>query len=122
MEGKFPHPSLDVEVEVRSMGGEEKTEEAMPRGKFKKYLPSGYASGYASGNIFAMPQGKFKKIFALWLCFRLRLRQYFRYASGKFKKYLPSGYASGYASGNFFQNFQIDSPRQRPKLHFRLRP
>ncbi|KRY49227.1 hypothetical protein T03_9333 [Trichinella britovi] len=93
MEGKFPHPSLDVEVEVRSMGSEEKTEEAMPRGKFKKYLPSGYASGYASGNIFAMPQGKFKKIFALWLCFRLRLRQYFRYASG-------------YASGNFFKIFK----------------
>ncbi|KRX33035.1 hypothetical protein T05_14238 [Trichinella murrelli] len=122
---KTSHQSLDVEVEVRSMGCEEKcckssaatpqatlqaiskniNPQAMPRAIFeknfafrlclganlKKYLPSGYASGYASGNIFAMPRAIFEKNFAFRLCLGANL-----------KKYLPSGYASGYASGNIF--------------------
>ncbi|KRY06244.1 hypothetical protein T01_10900 [Trichinella spiralis] len=44
-----------------------------------KYLPSGYALGYASGKFFAMLQANLKK-------------------------YLPSGYAWGYASGKISVN------------------
>ncbi|KRX32481.1 hypothetical protein T05_2362 [Trichinella murrelli] len=43
---KTSHQSLDVEVEVRSMGCEEKC----CKSSAAKYLPSGYAPGYASGN------------------------------------------------------------------------
>ncbi|KRZ62361.1 hypothetical protein T02_8181 [Trichinella nativa] len=93
-----------------------------------KYLPSGYALGYASGKFFKKIAAGYApgKIFALRLCSGLRLRQIFHKlcfrqfvknicpqampggnASGKIfamppanlKKYLPSGYTPGYASG-----------------------
>ncbi|KRX80643.1 hypothetical protein T06_1611 [Trichinella sp. T6] len=90
-------PLVEVEVEERSMGCEERTEEEFRLGgedrsggrialqlclgaNLKKYLPSGYASGYASGKI-----SIFKKI-----------------AAG----YAP-GYAPGYASGNFKKIFPL---------------
>ncbi|KRX40406.1 hypothetical protein T05_5146 [Trichinella murrelli] len=94
---------------------------------FEKNLPSGYASGYASGNIFVKSKNfrNFQKD-SRRLRPRLRFRQFlkniypqampraifeknfaFRLCLGQiFKKYLPSGYASGYASGNFFKIFK----------------
>ncbi|KRY53945.1 hypothetical protein T03_2895 [Trichinella britovi] len=55
-----------------------------------KYLPSGYARGYASGKFFIICENfrDFQK-YSRGLCPRLRFRQFL-------KKYLPSGYATGY--------------------------
>ncbi|KRZ90103.1 hypothetical protein T08_2734 [Trichinella sp. T8] len=76
--------------------------QAMLQANLKKYLPSGYAWGYASGKIFAMPQANLKKY--------LPSGYAWGYASGKifeiFKK-IAAGYAPGYASGNLKKKFTL---------------
>ncbi|KRY17645.1 hypothetical protein T12_2693 [Trichinella patagoniensis] len=124
------------------------TFEAMPRANLKKYLPSGYAPGYASGKISAMPRANLKKYLPsgyapgyasgkISAMPRANLKKYLPsgyapgYASGKIsampranlKKYLPSGYAPGYASGKIsvkFKNFR-DFPKYSRGLRPRLR-
>ncbi|KRX36371.1 hypothetical protein T05_14979 [Trichinella murrelli] len=104
----------------------EKKPQATPQAMLQaKYLPSGYARGYASGKFFIICENfrDFQK-YSRGLCPRLRFRQFLNkyspsgYAAGyfwkkfclqamprgKFKKYLPSGYAWGYASGKIFIN------------------
>ncbi|KRX12574.1 hypothetical protein T07_778 [Trichinella nelsoni] len=93
------------EVEERSIGWEEKTTGRIalrkiwicPPGKPKamlqaKYLPSGYALGYASGKFFAMLAGNASgKIFVKSKIFEIF-------------KMIAAGYAPGYASGKFQKN------------------
>ncbi|KRY08325.1 hypothetical protein T12_4079 [Trichinella patagoniensis] len=64
--------------------------QAMLQANLKKYLPSGYAWGYASGKIFAI----LKNIHPLATPQAM--------LQANLKKYLPSGYAWGYASGKIF--------------------
>ncbi|KRY13652.1 hypothetical protein T12_2800 [Trichinella patagoniensis] len=68
---KFPQHRQSHNSHLKS-GVEEcvATPQATLQAILKKYSPSGYALGYASG--------KFEKIFALRLCLGLRLRQNFR--------------------------------------------
>ncbi|KRX81049.1 hypothetical protein T06_1821 [Trichinella sp. T6] len=83
-----------------------------------KYLPSGYALGYASGKFFKKiaagyaPGNASGKIFALRLCSGLRLRQIFH--KQFLNKYSPSGYAAGY----FLKKFCLQAmPRANLKKY-----
>ncbi|KRX71367.1 hypothetical protein T06_4895 [Trichinella sp. T6] len=85
---------------------------AMLQANLKKYLPSGYAWGYASGKIFpqATPQATLQAILNKYSPSGYALG----YASGKI--FIAAGYAPGYASGNFKKIFTL---WLRPRLCFR---